>query len=188
MVKYFFNKNKDTYITVTPSAGDYIPGELEERVFIALMQIMKEKNMPRKFMVTGTELRNKLKLNTIRYGNIIKNALLRLSETNYNFKNTMYSSDKNGTIKEEVSTPILMLKIITLSKKENISFRDFIIRQIPELSCEGDERAAFIKINDFKTIKKEKDELNENKEKIVVGFYLPKGCYATVLVDYLFRH
>ena len=138
IIKYFFNKNRDTSITITPTAGNYIPGEMEEKVFIALMQIMKEKNMPRKFMVTGTELRDKLKLNTIRYGNIIKNALLRLSETNYNFKNTMYSSEQKGILNKEISTSILDLEIITLSLKENKKYREIYednrIKEIYEIT------------------------------------------------------
>ncbi|MCJ8342994.1 MAG: hypothetical protein MJH09_09150, partial [Cetobacterium sp.] len=57
VVKYFFNKNRDTYITVSPKAGDYIPGEMEEKVFIALMEVMKEKHMPQRFVVSAPELR-----------------------------------------------------------------------------------------------------------------------------------
>lgn len=70
--------------------------------------------------------------------------------------------------------------------EEKITFRDFIIRAIPDLSLEGDERNTLIRVNDFKIISKEKDELNENKEKITVKFSLPKGSFATVLIDYLF--
>lgn len=123
IVKYYFNKNRDTYITVTPTAGDYIPGEAEEKIFIALMQLMKEKGMPKKFIISSNELKDKLKLNTNRYAEIVKKSLIRLSRTNYNFKNTMYSSEYKGTIKEEISTPILTLKIITLSLKENKKYR-----------------------------------------------------------------
>jgi tRNA pseudouridine13 synthase len=75
----------------------------------------------------------------------------------------------------------------TLLEKEKIVPRDFIIRQIPELSSEGDERSAFMAVKDFKIIKQEKDELNEGKEKLIVEFTLPKGSYATVFIDYLFR-
>lgn len=124
VVKYFFNSNRDTYITVTPTAGNYIPGEMEEKIFIALMQIMKEKGMPKQFIISGTELRDKLKLNTGRYADVIKSSLLRLSETNYKFKNTMYSSELKGTINKEVSTPILTLEIITLSLKQNEKYRE----------------------------------------------------------------
>lgn len=123
VIKYFFNSNRDTYITVTPTAGNYIPGEMEEKVFIALMQIMKEKGMPKQFVISGTNLRDKLKLNTGRYADAIKSSLLRLSETNYKFKNTMYSSELKGTINKEVSTPILTLEIITLSLKQNEKYR-----------------------------------------------------------------
>lgn len=139
IIKYYFNKNRDTYITVKPAAGDYVPGETEEKVFIALMQIMKEKGMPKKFIVTSTELRDKLKIGSnASYGSVVKNSLLRLAETNYNFKNTMYSSEKNGVIKEEVSTPILSLRIITLSLKENSVYREQVqdkrIKEIYEIN------------------------------------------------------
>ncbi|MBI2134627.1 tRNA pseudouridine(13) synthase TruD [Candidatus Woesearchaeota archaeon] len=87
-----------------------------------------------------------------------------------------------GTELEGNETGKIINKIM---EKENIGIRDFIIRQIPELSSEGDERKAFIEINDFEIIKKEKDELNKNREKIIVKFSLPKGCYATVLIGFL---
>ena len=78
-------------------------------------------------------------------------------------------------------------KIIeNIMEEEKITFRDFIIRAMPDLSLEGDERNTLIRVNDFKIISKEKDELNENKEKITVKFSLPKGSFATVLIDYLF--
>ncbi|MGL6024891.1 MAG: hypothetical protein ACRC0F_09760, partial [Cetobacterium sp.] len=124
VIKYFFNSNRDTYITVTPTAGNYIPGEAEEKVFIALMQLMKEKGMSQRFTVSAPEIRDKLNLNTAGYGSIIKNALLRLAETNYNFKNTMYSSELRGIINKEISTPILSLEIVTLSLKENMQYRN----------------------------------------------------------------
>lgn len=139
VVKYFFNKNRDTYITVSPKAGDYIPGEMEEKVFIALMEVMKERNMPQKFIVSATELREKLKINSDRhYYSNIKKSLLRLSETNYNFKNTMYSSELGGTIKEEISTSILNLRVVNLSLKMNQGYREKIndkrIKEIYEIS------------------------------------------------------
>ena len=74
-----------------------------------------------------------------------------------------------------------------LMEEEKIRERNFIIRAIPDLSSEGSERNAFINISDFKIIRAGKDELNESKEKVVVSFYLPKGCYATVLMDFLFN-
>ncbi|MGL6119415.1 MAG: hypothetical protein ACRC0V_02820, partial [Fusobacteriaceae bacterium] len=138
VVKYFFNRNRDTYITVTPIAGNYIPGETEEKVFIALMQIMKERGMPQKFTVSATELRDKLKLKTTRYGDVIKNSLLRLAKTNYDFKNTMYSSELNGILSKEITTSILSLEILKLSSKKNLIYRneygDGRIKEIYEIN------------------------------------------------------
>ena len=138
VVTYFFNQNRDTHITVTPRAGDYIPGELEERIFIVLMQIMKENNMAKKFIVTLTEIKDKLKMNTSRYGNIIKNSLLRLATSNYSFKNTLYSSEVNGIMSETIVTTIFSIRFITLSSKENRDYRDQIkdkrIKEIYEIN------------------------------------------------------
>jgi tRNA pseudouridine13 synthase len=88
-----------------------------------------------------------------------------------------------GTEVKNKDTKEIIDKVL---KDENIAFRDFIVRAIPDLSSEGSERSAFLKINNFEIIESGKDDLNENKEKITVKFYLPKGAYATVLIEQLF--
>lgn len=123
---YFFNKNRDTYITVKPSSGELIPGEGEERVFIALMKLMKEKGMTQEFIVTAKEIKDAVKTHSNNYISEIKRALLRLSETSYNFKNTMYSNEMNAILKEEVSTPILTFKSKKLDLSDNESIKNTI--------------------------------------------------------------
>ncbi|MGL5797277.1 MAG: hypothetical protein ACRCYT_03630 [Cetobacterium sp.] len=138
IVKYFFNKNRDTYINITPKAGDYIPGELEEKVFIALLKIMKKKGMPRVFVVTLLELKTELKLTTKDYVKRIRESLSRLASSNYNFKNTMYSSANKSILTEEIETTILSLKTIQLGDKENQNFKEQIsdkrIKEVYEIS------------------------------------------------------
>lgn len=107
---YFFNKNKDIFITVTPAAGDLIPGEAEERIFIALMKIMKEKGMEQEFIATAREIKEAAKINTNNYLSDIKKAISRLSKSNYTFKNTMYSNELGIILSGEISTPILTYK------------------------------------------------------------------------------
>lgn len=107
---YYFNKNRDIFITVTPSAGDLIPGEAEERIFIALMKIMKEKGMEQEFLVTAKEIKEAAKINTNNYLSDIKKAISRLSKSNYTFKNTMYSNELGTILSGEISTPILTYK------------------------------------------------------------------------------
>ncbi|WP_438527904.1 hypothetical protein [Cetobacterium sp.] len=79
--------------------------------------------MPRKFIVTSKELKEELSLNTGRYIAIVKDALLRLSSTTYNFKNTMYSSEKKTVLSEEVQTAIMSLRILRLEDKNNIKIK-----------------------------------------------------------------
>ena len=138
VVKYFFNKNRDTYINVVPMAGDYIPGEAEEKVFIALMKIMKSKGMSRRFIVTASELKKELHLNTKAYSAIVRDSLKRLSSANYQFKNTLYSNKKNGILSKETHTTILSLKILTLDEKDNKDLRKKIsdkrIKEVYEIS------------------------------------------------------
>lgn len=138
---YYFNKNRDTFITVTPSAGEYIPGETEEVIFIALMSIMRRNGMRQEFYTTSSEIKTEAKISSKNYGSIIKNSLMRLSSTNYNFKNTMYSSENKGVISEEISTPILTFKAKSLLEKNHQHLRtEFNDKRIKE--------AYWIKISD----------------------------------------
>ena len=71
-------------------------------------------------------------------------------------------------------------------QEENIVPRDFIIRELPEFSSEGGERELWMQVTDLKLGRHEPDELHHGKKKMVVEFTLPKGSYATVLIEHLF--
>jgi len=73
-------------------------------------------------------------------------------------------------------------------KKVGVSQRDFILKQFPELSSEGDERDLFVTPKDFKIIKVEEDEFNPKKFKAMISFSLPPGSYATVVIKELFSN
>ena len=74
-----------------------------------------------------------------------------------------------------------------LLKKEKISTRDFIIPQLRDISAEGESRKAFVPLRDFQIEGTGDDDLNEKKKKVIVTFSLPRGAYATVLIDYLMQ-
>lgn len=71
-------------------------------------------------------------------------------------------------------------------EEEGVELKDFIIRQILELSLEGGERDMSVGVKDFKTLDFSKDELNKGKFKQIIGFKLPKGSYATIVVKEIF--
>ncbi len=66
-------------------------------------------------------------------------------------------------------------KIKDILEEEKITTRDFVIRQIPELSSEGTEREVVVEVKDLKI-----EDLGNKTIKL--SFSLPKGCYATMFV------
>ena len=73
-----------------------------------------------------------------------------------------------------------------LLKREGLTWNDFVLKQIPELSLEGGLRPAFVEVNNFTISPVENDDLNKGKKKIQLSFFLPKGSYATMVIRALF--
>lgn len=73
-----------------------------------------------------------------------------------------------------------------LLDEEKITERDFIIRPLPDISCEGGERALFAEIHDLEIGSLEDDEFHPGAKKCTLKFWLDKGCYATEAVKQLF--
>jgi len=77
-------------------------------------------------------------------------------------------------------------EILEILKQENLTLRDFIIRQLPNLSLEGTTRKAFVKVEKIKLSDLQDDELNKEKKKCSLSFQLPPGSYATMFVKTIF--
>ncbi len=126
-------------------------------------------------------------------GMIFNNTTSKYLQCKYECKTSEYS---RGTMAfpqtniENIKIPIVgyatvyenkEIKEITRSilKELDIKERSFIIKAIPELSNEGDERNLITEIKDLEIKKIE-------EEKTKVKFSLPKGCYATIVIRNLF--
>jgi tRNA pseudouridine13 synthase len=90
---------------------------------------------------------------------------------------------------EDISLPLLGFStttpdssVMAILSEEKISPRDFVIRQLPNLSLEGELRAALIVVEEFSVSDFADDEEFSGKKKAVLRFSLPKGSYATVVV------
>ena len=70
--------------------------------------------------------------------------------------------------------------------KEKISPRDFIISQMPELTSEGTFRELFFELKNLKILEINEDKLKQNKKRVKINFTLPKSCYATTLLEFIF--
>jgi len=112
-------------------------------------------------------------------------------ETEYNLGKLAFSRNKleNFTLPllqfdTELESNIKEIYQEILSKEE-ITKRDFIIRQFPDLLQTTQEREAFAEVKDFEVLEFSDDELNKGKKKQIVKFKLPKGSYATIVIKAL---
>jgi len=64
-------------------------------------------------------------------------------------------------------------------EQDNLTQRDFIIREIPNASVEGHERAFKETAQHIKIGKLHPDKYHKGKFKVRISFFLKKGCYAT---------
>lgn len=71
-------------------------------------------------------------------------------------------------------------------EQEGVSERDFVNRQMQELSLEGGFRMLLMDVLGFSMSTLEEDELHHGKKKITLSFSLGKGSYATEVVRQMF--
>lgn len=130
---YYFKHDKSAYVEIEPPDGYSIPGEFEERVFIALTKIMRNKNYNKKFIVTANEILESLGVKNKIYYTKLKTALYSLSQTNYRFNNSLYSSSISGIIKDLILTHIMDVRIITRENEEYSEAEQFSDKRIKEI-------------------------------------------------------
>jgi hypothetical protein len=130
---YNFKADGSSYLEVEAPYGYAIPGEFEERVFIALTKIMKKNRYPKKFICTINEVLESLNVNNWSYMPKIKNALRLLSKTNYTFKNILYSSEIKGIFETEKTERILKVTIVTRDNNKANEYEKFEDKRIKEI-------------------------------------------------------
>jgi len=92
--------------------------------------------------------------------------------------------------KDNISVPLIGFgteEMPDILQEEGINPRDFIIKELPDLSSEGSERNLYAEAEDLKTGNLEDDELNSGKKKILLKFRLGKGSYATEFIRQSFE-
>ena len=134
---YHFKTDKSSYLEIEAPANYSIPGEFEERVFIALTKIMKNNNYSRSFVVSASEILETLGLTNYVYYKRIREALTLLSKTNYTFLNSLYSNKESGIIEKKIISSIMNITIISKKDsraKEIEAFEDGRIKEVYEIN------------------------------------------------------
>ena len=136
-IRYKLNGRTDKYIEVKPIAGETIPGDFEEKVFIALVSIMRKNNYSRNFAVTISEIADNMRVSAYSkkaIHNQIKTALKKLSETSYTFKDSLYSSIKNELLTDTIITNMMSVRILSKvdakAEEKEKYFKDGRVKEI----------------------------------------------------------
>lgn len=67
-------------------------------------------------------------------------------------------------------------------EEEEVTPENFKIKGLPKLSLRGDLRAALSRVKGFSVHEVSRDEINAGKNKVVIGFMLYRGSYATIVL------
>ncbi len=143
-VSYFFKSDKSSYLCVEPLDGFAIPGDFEERVFIALTKIMKKNNYAQTFYVSANEIMENLNLSNNIYYKKIKNAMDVLSSTSYVFKDSFrinFDKEKINSEEENIDDLIrtTIMSMRRISRRDNeadnvLQFDDNRVKEIYRVS------------------------------------------------------
>jgi len=71
--------------------------------------------------------------------------------------------------------------------EEQLKPSDFVIRELPEVSAEGSERAVWVDAKGMEVGELEPDEFFPGKHEVMLEFFLPKGSYATEFIRQQFH-
>ena len=116
-MKYIFNTEKEQYLEVKPVINERIPSEFDERLYIGMLNILREQGYNRKIYFNYKKL---MDMSKIAYNgrslSLVKRALERLGTTSFIFNNCFYSNPQMGILKNKVVTKILSYREINLDK------------------------------------------------------------------------
>ena len=139
--KYYFSVDKTSFLEIIPAYGTMIPGELEERVFIALIKIFRNNNYNQTFYCTLNDIFDNMKIEKINTRRTlypkVKKAISKLATTTYRFKNLFYSSEVNRLLDDFIETNILTYRAVRLkdaTEKEKSFFNDKRLKEVYKIS------------------------------------------------------
>ena len=139
--KYYFSSDKKSFLEILPAVNTQIPGEIEERVFIALTKILRNNNFSKVFYCTINDIFDNMKIEnkTTRKGmySKIRTAISKMATTSFRFQNIFYSNELRNVVGDLIETNILNFRAITIkdaNSKEKNFFTDKRTKEIYKIS------------------------------------------------------
>lgn len=174
ILKYYFSKDKKSFLEIVPPVNEAIPNEFDERVFISLLKIMKQKGSYKTFYCSITDIADNLNVsNSTKKGmySKIKNSVLKLSKTSYSFFNLFYLGPLNKKVDDLITTPLITSRILTLNDADNQEkdmFKDKRTKELYKINIADD---IYNNITDKGYLVFDSDVLLNIKDPVVRSLY-----------------
>ena len=138
--KYYFNSEKSSFLEVRPAFNSSIPGDFEERIFISLTKIMRDRGYNQTFYTNISEILDNLNVPRGTKNGLYKKAkesIDKMANSTYRFKNLFYSNEANQVIDDLINTNMFTYRVITIrdaDSKENDYFSDKRVREVYKIT------------------------------------------------------
>ena len=139
--KYYFSSDKKSFLEVIPAVGTSIPGEFEERVFIALLKIFKKSGYSPTFYCKASDILDNMNISNEKTKKSlypkVKLAISKLTTTTFKFKNLFYSNALQDVMDDLIETNILTYRLLSFKEAlgdEKEFFSDKRIKEIYRIS------------------------------------------------------
>ncbi len=139
--KYYFSSDKKSFLEVVPAVGTSIPGEFEERVFIALLKIFKKSGYSSTFYCKASDILDNMNVANEKTKKAlypkVKQAISKLTTTTFKFKNLFYSNALQDVMDDLIETNILTYRLLSFKEAlgdEKEYFSDKRIKEIYRIS------------------------------------------------------
>lgn len=134
--KYYFNSEKTSFLEVIPSFNSSIPGDFEERIFISLTKIMRDRGYKQTFFTNISEILDNLNVPRSTKNGLYKKtkeSIDKMANSTYKFKNLFYSNELSQVVDDLINTNMFTYRVITIKDTENSEEGIFADKRVKEI-------------------------------------------------------
>lgn len=134
--KYYFNSEKTSFLEVRPAFNSSIPGDFEERIFISLTKIMRDRGYSQTFYTNISEILDNLNVPRSTKNGLYKKtkeSIDKMANSTYRFKNLFYSNEVSQIVDDLINTNMFTYRVITIKEANNNESDFFVDKRVREI-------------------------------------------------------
>lgn len=134
--KYYFNSEKTSFLEVRPAFNSSIPGDFEERIFISLTKIMRDRGYNQTFYTNISEILDNLNVPRSTKNGLYKKtkeSIDKMANSTYRFKNLFYSNEVSQVVDDLINTNMFTYRVVTIKEAEKTETDFFVDKRIKEI-------------------------------------------------------